>query len=192
MSGSSPWRSSRPAPAVLGRLVPWSNQLHRVRRFGRRIEDALVVRYSFDSPVSQNLVRFTGDMIFATPFTSMAQFLAALDTLDEVAALEHFRGIETLVLNGRGDLMTPPVTSEDIVHHIPGAEHVVVEDAGHLIMLEHPELVSRQLRELIDRALRARPAEQQRPRPPRLRRVISDLGRRVQVRHAREAAAASS
>ena len=179
-------------PAVLGRLVPWSNQLHRVRRFGRRIEDALVVRYSFDSPVSQNLVRFTGDMIFATPFTSMAQFLAALDTLDEVAALEHFRGIETLVLNGRGDLMTPPVTSEDIVHHIPGAEHVVVEDAGHLIMLEHPELVSRQLRELIDRALRARPAEQQRPRPPRLRRVISDLGRRVQVRHAREAAAASS
>lgn len=179
-------------PAVLGRLMPWSAQLLALRPYGRRIEDALVVRYSFDSPVSQNLVRFTGDMILGTPFTTMAQLLTALDDLDEVAALENFRGIETLVLNGRGDLMTPPVTSDHIVHHIPGAEHVVVEDAGHLIMLEHPDLVSRQLRELIDRALRARPADKPAGRPPRLRRVISDLSRRVQVRQAREAAAATS
>ena len=57
-------------------------------------------------------------------------------------ALEQFHGVETLVVNGMQDLLTPPDHSEAIVRLVPGAEHVVIDEAGHIIMLEHPEVIS--------------------------------------------------
>lgn len=38
---------------------------------------------------------------------------------------------------------------------LPGAEHVVVEEAGHVIMLEHPEVLNQQFLALVERARRA-------------------------------------
>jgi pimeloyl-ACP methyl ester carboxylesterase len=37
---------------------------------------------------------------------------------------------------------------------VPGAELVVVPDAGHLLLLEYPEVVNRAIRELVERARR--------------------------------------
>ena len=182
----------RVGPGVLQRLDPHSVVLHRIRFLGRTIEDALVARYSFDSPVSHNLVRFCGDMIFGTSFATMSQFLNAIEELDESEALEVLHGIETLVMNGRGDLLTPPEHSDDLVRRIPGAEHVLVENCGHLIMLEHPELVCEQLLLLIQRGLRARAAHPQGTAlsgRPGVRRTLTDLARQRRVRRARAAAA---
>ena len=53
------------------------------------------------------------------------------------------------------DLLTPPDHSEEIVRLVPGAEHVVINEAGHIIMLEHPEVVTGLLLSLIERGLRA-------------------------------------
>ena len=145
-------------------------------------------RYSFDSPVSQQLVRFCADMIFATSFSTMAQFLVAIQKHDETGSLSVFSGIETLVINGRGDLLTPPEHSDALVEHIPGAEHVVVEEAGHLIQLEHPDLVNQQLLMLIDSALAARAGAVRVARKPRVRRVITDIARRRQVARAKSGA----
>lgn len=175
-------------PAILGRLNRYAEPLHRLRRFGRNVEDALVERYSFDSPVSQQLVRFCADMIFATSFSTMAQFLVAIQKHDETGSLSVFSGIETLVINGRGDLLTPPEHSDALVEHLPGAEHVVVEEAGHLIQLEHPDLVNQQLLMLIDRALAARAGAVGVARKPRVRRVITDVARRRQVARAKSGA----
>lgn len=173
--------AGRLAPAVLHRLNRHAGPLHRLRRFGRNVEDALVEKYSFDSPVSQSLVRWCADMIFATSFETMAQLLPSLDALDEEASLAHLAGVEVLVLNGEGDLLTPPDHSARIVAALPGAQHVVVQEAGHLIMLEHPDLVSEQLRMLIDRGRRARRRPAEVTRKPRVRSTVTDLSRRRRV-----------
>ena len=57
--------------------------------------------------------------------------------------------------NGAADKLTPPSHSEQIVRLLPGAEHVVIEEAGHVIMLEHPEILNEQLLALAIRACRA-------------------------------------
>jgi len=165
-------------PGLLTRLGRHQIWLNRLRRVGRDVEDAVVSRYSFDSEVSPELVRFVGDMILATPLEVMAAFMPHIDRLDQTAHLDAFQGIETLVMNGEGDMLTPPSHSEAIVRHIPGAEHVVVERAGHLIMLEHPELVTQQLLMLVDRAERAHAEGIAMTRKPRVRRMITELAPR--------------
>jgi pimeloyl-ACP methyl ester carboxylesterase len=51
--------------------------------------------------------------------------------------------------------MIPASHSEDLVEHLPGAELVIMEDAGHLLMLEHHQVVNDHLRALVTRALRS-------------------------------------
>lgn len=178
----------RLGPTVLHRLGRIADVVTRVRRLGRPLEDALVEHYSFDSPVSEDLVRFAADMIFSTPYDAMADFLPALENMDERPSLEAFRGIETIVINGRGDLLTPPEHSDRIVAGIPGAEHVIVEDAGHLIMLEHPDIVTQQIAMAADRGVRARVEHLAIERKPRVRRSLTDVARRRRVEHARTGA----
>ena len=113
-----------------------------------------------------SIVRLTADMIFGTRMEVMAQFMVTFDSHDKREALEQFNGVETLVLNGKQDLLTPPAHSEEIVRLIPGAEHVIVNDAGHIIMLEHPDTVNQQLLSLVERGLRARSEEERRARRP--------------------------
>ncbi len=68
---------------------------------------------------------------------------------------------------------------------IPGAEHVLVEDAGHIIMLEHPDVVSEQLLSLIGRAQRAAAAHIDLRDKPRVRRLVTDLAKRRRVEKAK-------
>jgi hypothetical protein len=89
--------------------------------------------------------------------------------------------VETLVLNGREDLLTPPDHSEAIVGLVPGAEHVIIEEAGHIIMLEHPEVVTEQLLELIERGMRAVAEAIAVDSKPRVKRTVTDLAHRRRV-----------
>ena len=88
-------------------------------------------------------------------------------------------------MNGAGDLVTPPSHSEEIVRRIPGAEHVVVEDAGHIIMLEHPQLVTQQILMLIARAQRAVAEGVPVSSKPRVRRTVQDISKKRRVARAR-------
>lgn len=82
------------------------------------------------------------------------------------------------MLNGEGDVLTPPDHSVAIVDALPASEHVVITDAGHLVMLEHPALVDAQLLALIERA--AVPAAAV-PAPRRVLRQVTDVARRKAV-----------
>ncbi|WP_270886231.1 alpha/beta fold hydrolase [Pedococcus sp. 5OH_020] len=175
----------RIGPRFLARLGARQQLLGTVRRFGRDVEDLIVDHYSFASPVSQTTVRYTGDMIFGTPLQVMADFLPSINMHDKRAALEAFHGVETLVLNGMQDLLTPPSHSEAIVRLVPGAEHVVVEDAGHIIMLEHPDVVTEQLVQLVERGMRAAGEGIEVEAKPRVRRTVTDLAKRRRVASAR-------
>ena len=172
-------------PGVLTRLSRHAGPIGALRRMGRGVQDAVVQRWAFDSPVSTELVQLVGDMIFTTSFDVMAAFLPDFDSLDIAADLAPLTGIETLVINGAGDLVTPPSHSEEIVRLIPGAEHVVIQDAGHILMLEHPQIVTQQLLMLIARAQRAVAEGVPVSSKPRVRRTVQDIAKKRRVARAR-------
>ena len=171
--------------AVMLRLSRHAGPIGVLRRMGRGVQDAFVSRWAFDSPVSPELVELVGEMIFSTSFDVMAAFLPDIDALDLEKDLASLTGIETLVMNGAGDLVTPPSHSEAIVRSVPGAEHVVLEDAGHILQLEHPAVVTQQLLMLIARAQRAVAEGLPVSSKPRVRRTIQDISKRRRVEKAR-------
>ncbi len=170
---------------LLTRLGRHTVAFRQLRRAGKGLQDAIVRRWAFDSPVGADVVDVVAEQIFGTRFDVMAAFLPELDGLDVTGHLHAFRGIEVLVMNGAGDLITPPSHSAEIVRRIPGAEHVVVEDAGHIIMLEHPQLVTQQLLMLIQRAQRAVADGVPVGSKPRVRRTIQDISKKREVARAR-------
>ena len=101
-------------------------------RAGKDVEEFFVDRYSFASPVPLSIVRLTADMIFGTRIEVIAHFILDLRQPRQARGAGQFIGVETLVLNGMQDLLTPPEHSEEIVRLVPGAEHVLVNDAGHM------------------------------------------------------------
>ncbi|MBD3784511.1 MAG: alpha/beta hydrolase [Micrococcales bacterium] len=176
-------------PGVLTRLSRHAGPIGMLRRMGKGVQDLAVARWAFDSPVSPALVDLVAEMIFATPFDVMAAFLPDIDGLDLVPSLGALAGVELLVMNGAGDLITPPSHSEEIVRHVPGAEHVVVRDGGHLLMLEHPAIVTEQLVALVQRARRAVAEGVPVSSKPRVRRTVQDMSKKRRAARARREAA---
>ena len=169
-------------PVAVGQLAGRQGLVNSVLKAGREVEEYFVDIYSFASPVPLSIVRLTADMIFKTRIEVISAFLETFDKHDKREALEHFIGVETLVINGVKDLLTPPEHSEEIVRLIPGAEHVLVDDAGHIIMLEHGDVVSEQLLALIGRAERAAAVHLDLRDKPRVRRTITDLAKRRRLK----------
>jgi pimeloyl-ACP methyl ester carboxylesterase len=167
----------RLGPFAVGQLAGRQGLVNSVLKAGREIEEYFVDLYSFASPVPLSIVRLTADMIFQTRMEVISDFMETFDRHDKREALEQFIGVETLVLNGVQDLLTPPQHSEEIVRLIPGAEHVLVNDAGHIIMLEHGDVVSEQLLALIVRAQRAAAEQIDQRGKPSVRRTITDLAK---------------
>ena len=174
----------RVGPVAVGQLAGRQGLVNSVLKAGRDIEEYFVDVYSFASPVPLSIVRLTSDMIFKTRIEVISDFMETLDNHDKREALEQFIGVETLVLNGVQDQLTPPEHSAEIVRMVPGAEHVLVEDAGHIIMLEHPDVVNEQLLSLIVRAQRAAAAHIDPRDKPRVRRTVTDLAKKRRVERA--------
>ena len=174
----------RLGPVAVGQLAGRQGLVNAALKAGRDVEEFLVDRYSFASPVPLSIVRLTADMIFGTRIEVISEFMETFDKHDKRQALEQFIGVETLVINGVQDLLTPPQHSEEIVRLIPGAEHVLINDAGHIIMLEHGDVVSEQLLALIARAQRAAAAHIDLRSKPRVRRLVTDLAKRRRVEKA--------
>jgi pimeloyl-ACP methyl ester carboxylesterase len=142
-------------PAAVAGLARLPRLMERSRRIGSDLQQVVVQRYSFASPVPEAVARFTAEMIASTPIEVVAEYLPTFDLHDKHDALAALDGIETLVLSGADDLLTPPEHSEEIVRRLPGAEQVLVPDAGHLVMLEHPDVVTEAIEGLLQRSERA-------------------------------------
>jgi pimeloyl-ACP methyl ester carboxylesterase len=93
-------------------------------------------------------------MLASTPIDVVADFFPAFDAHDKMSALPVLQRVETLVMVGASDLLTPEEHSRDIVRAVPGAELVIIPDCGHLIICEYPDVVNHHLRELAFRARR--------------------------------------
>jgi pimeloyl-ACP methyl ester carboxylesterase len=145
----------RVAPRALTALSRQAELVERGRRAGSDLSYVLTKRYSFGGDPPPSLVEFVAEMIAATPFEVVAEFFPAFDAHDKMHVLEALVDIESLVLVGDADLMTPVAHSEEIADRLPRAELVIVEDAAHMVLLEYPDLVNKHLRGLVDRSRKA-------------------------------------
>ncbi|GHJ34990.1 alpha/beta fold hydrolase [Streptomyces sp. TS71-3] len=148
----------RVLPGVLRALGQRAELVERGRRATADLFAGIVKRYSFASKdVDPAVARFAERMIESTPIDVVAEFYPGFVSHDKTAALRHFADLPVLVLAGDKDLVTPSSHSEAIADALPGAELVLVPDAGHLAMLEHPEAVTDRIADLLARAGVARP-----------------------------------
>ena len=143
----------RVAPKALAALNRRPGLVAGSRKLGSDVEFVLTKRYSFATDVPPSLVRFVTRMHDATPLDVIAELFPAFDAHDKLEALDVLNGVEALILSGEQDVMTPADHSRDMVEQVPGAELVILDNAGHMIMLEHHELVSDHIRDLVVRAL---------------------------------------
>ncbi|PPK97579.1 pimeloyl-ACP methyl ester carboxylesterase [Kineococcus xinjiangensis] len=146
-----PW-VARAAPYALALALRGSGLVERGRRLTGEVEQRLVRRWSYASPVPQELSRFTAAMVTSTRLEVISDFLPTFSTHDEREALAALAGREVLVLAGERDLMTPASHSAEIAELLPGSRFVLVRSAGHLLMLEHPAIVNPRLLRLLERA----------------------------------------
>jgi pimeloyl-ACP methyl ester carboxylesterase len=143
----------RVLPGVLKALGTQAALVERGRRATADLFAGIIKRYSFASrDVDPAVARFAERMIEGTPIDVVAEFYPAFTDHDKTEALAHFTDLPVLVLAGIGDLVTPSEHSEAIADVLPGAELVLVPDAGHLVMLEHPAVVTDRLADLLARA----------------------------------------
>src|SRR3954453_20379118 len=91
-------------------------------------------------------------MISATPVEVVADFFPALNAHDKLSALSRLRDVETLMMVGDKDLLTPASHSRRMAEALPGAELLILEGAGYLSMIESPEQVTLRLRAFLPRA----------------------------------------
>jgi pimeloyl-ACP methyl ester carboxylesterase len=174
----------RLGPGVFAQLSRRPELLASLLRANRDLEEFLIERYSFASPVPRSVVRLTAKMILGTDLEVMGDFVPTFDSYDKTAALAHFAHIETLVFNGTQDILTPPAHSDLIVEAIPGAEHVLIRDAGHVIMLEHPDLLNDQIIALLERAALDRAQHVDPADKPHVTTVVTPVGKKRRVRQA--------
>jgi len=128
----------------------------RGRRLGTDVAFLATRRASFGGKdVPPSLVELTERMIAATPVDVIAEFYDTFIDHDKLHALPVLDAVETLVLVGSEDVVTPLDHSRAIAKALPSAQLVVLDGAGHMVQLERPALVTLHLRALIRRATRA-------------------------------------
>lgn len=57
----------------------------------------------------------------------------------------------TMVIHGADDRLIPVEIGEEMARAIPGAELVIIEDAGHFVFLEQPEVIASAVADFLDR-----------------------------------------
>jgi pimeloyl-ACP methyl ester carboxylesterase len=90
-----------------------------------------------------------------TPVDVIAEFYDTFVDHDKLAALDVLADVETLVLVGSKDKITPLSHSKLMAETLPSAHLVVVEGAGHMVQLERAPLVTLHLRALLRRAAKS-------------------------------------
>jgi pimeloyl-ACP methyl ester carboxylesterase len=130
--------------------------LERARAAGGDLTWLLTRRYAFgSSDVSPTLVDYVEQMNGTTPIETVAGFLRTLSDHHRYDALRVLDGVETLVLYGSADLMTPPEHSRRLAELLPGCELAEIEGGGHLAVMQYGAAVNDHLRGFLSRAARA-------------------------------------
>ncbi len=127
--------------------------VHRGRHVARSLIGPILRAASYgDFNVSPSVVAFSQKMMHDTPIPTMVEFLHALETHDETAALPTLGRIPTLIVCGDHDLLTPAEYSRKMASALPNCELIIVGRAGHLVLLGKPDPINGGLVRLVKRA----------------------------------------
>ena len=149
-------RAVRPvAPGVISAASRRAAIIEQGRRAGSDLAFLLTRRLSYGANASPSMVEFMERMVAGTPVEVMTEFFDTFLNHDKLHALEDLRSVETLVLCGDKDLLTPPKNSMVMAEALPDAQLVLVPGAGHMVILERPAVVNDALRDLVEGAQRA-------------------------------------
>jgi len=114
----------------------------------------LVTRlYSFGSVGPVHAGEFVADMVSSTNFNILVDFLPNIYEHHKLESLEPLQKVETLVIVGASDRLTPPALSEAIIERVPGAEFVVLAESGHMVTIERHVEVNELLTGFVDRVI---------------------------------------
>jgi pimeloyl-ACP methyl ester carboxylesterase len=128
----------------------------RGRTLGTDLGFLVAKRLAFGTTdVSPSLVEFVEKMTADCPVDVVAEFYDTFVTHDKLEAIEVLRDVETLIVVGSLDRLTPAEHSRAMAEFLPEAHLVVVEGAGHMVQLERAPLVTLHLRALVGRAVRS-------------------------------------
>lgn len=151
-------RLPAPAARVLQRhtedvatlLAARAADVDRSRKRTSDLTFLMTKRYSFgEQRVSRAHTQFVADLLGSTPIEVVAEYLPEFSRHDKAEALAALQRVQTLVMVGDNDALTPDSHSSEIVRRVPGAELVIVPDTGHMIISERPEIVDRHLVDLL-------------------------------------------
>lgn len=139
--------------SVLRQRASW---VERARAASTDLTWFITRRYAFGAAdVHPSLVDYVARMNGETPIETVAGYLATLSDHKRYDAVAVFDGIETLVVFGDKDLMTPADHSAKLAEALPGCELVEIPEGGHLALMEHADVVNEHLRGFFARAARA-------------------------------------
>jgi pimeloyl-ACP methyl ester carboxylesterase len=133
--------------------------VHRGRNVARSLIGPILAAASYgDTNVSPSVVEFSQKMMLGTPIPTMVEFLHALETHDETAALPTLAKVPTLIACGDHDLLTPADYSRDMAEAVPESELLIIGRASHLALLGKPDPINDALVRLVKRATPGRVA----------------------------------
>lgn len=138
------------AAALLARVPGAAGHRRRAGAVSRQ----LIGRVAFGRAAARSaaLVEFVDAMDAATPLGVASAFIPTFFRYDQTGSLAALRAVETLVIVGTEDRLTPPSHGQAIERELPAAEVLVLPGVGHMAMLEQPERVTGALRGLVQRA----------------------------------------
>ncbi|MET9328135.1 alpha/beta hydrolase [Tsukamurella sp. NPDC003166] len=99
---------------------------------------------------SATMTEFSSTMSLSAPLGTYAGFMPALEEYDERGAVPVLRRVETSVVCGDHDWMTPLRKSKALAEELD-CELVVLADTGHMLILESAPRVARAIADLVAR-----------------------------------------
>ena len=144
-------RIAQPTMAALNRIP---EVVERGRTAGSDLSFVFTKKGSYGSDVPPSYVEFMNQMLGQTPMSVISDFYPAFAELDEYDAFNVLATVETAVIGGEDDAITPIRHTDKIIELLPGADVRRLPDCGHMGIIEHHEIFNGVLADLIIRARR--------------------------------------
>jgi pimeloyl-ACP methyl ester carboxylesterase len=148
--------SSRLLPVLTRAMRGNPQAFERGRKLGTDLAFVASRKVAFGTDaVSPAQVEFVERMAAEMPVDVIAEFYDTFVSHDKLDRLAVLADVETLILVGSHDQITPVSHSRLLAAALPSAQLVVVEGAGHMVQLERAPLVNLHLMALLRRATKA-------------------------------------
>lgn len=140
-----------PTMAALNRIP---ELVEKGRTAGSDLSFVVTKRGSYGSDVPPGYVEFMNEMLGQTPMSVISDFYPTFAELDEYDAFKVLATVETAVIGGEDDAITPIRHTDKIIELLPGADVRRLPDCGHMGIIEHHPVFNQVLADLISRVRR--------------------------------------